>query len=406
MDAFVARQPIFDSRLGVFGYELLFRSGPDSCFPADTDIDYASSKTVSDSMTLMGLETVARGKRAFVNVSRSILVRDLAMAMPKNRVVVELLESIEPDDEVLAACRRLKSAGYLLALDDFVERPHDAALVALADFIKIDFRSTTPERRHRLARKLASRGIKMLAEKVETREEMTDAVPSGYTFFQGYFFSRPTIVAARDIPGFRLNYLRLLQALNQPETSIQRLDDIIRQEMSIAYRVLRYVNSAAFGSRKRIESIRQAIVYMGVDLVRKWTSVWALAGLGQDKPLELVVGSVIRGLCCEALGPKLRLANRTQELFLLGTFSMIDAIMDRPMDEVLSKIALPQDVHAGLAPGDGPLRGVLDLAVAFERGDWSACGSRAADLGIAEDDIASAYHAASECATKVFAVAD
>src|SRR5262245_37505334 len=165
MDTFVARQPIFDRKLGVFAYELLFRSGPDACFPANTDLDYASSKTVSDGLTLMGLDTLARGKRAFINVSRTILVNDLAMAMPRNRVVVELLESIEPDDEVLAACRRLKKAGYLLALDDFVERPHDDALVALADFIKVDFRSTTPPSRDRLARKLASRGIKMLAEK-------------------------------------------------------------------------------------------------------------------------------------------------------------------------------------------------------------------------------------------------
>ena len=219
MDAFVARQPIFDRKLGVFGYELLFRSGPEGGFPVGTDIDYASSRTVSDSMTLMGLDTVARGKHAFLNVSRSILVGDLAMTMPKNRVVVELLESIEPDDEVLAACRRLKSAGYLIALDDFVERPHDADLVALADFIKVDFRSTTTESRGQLARKLIGRGIKMLAEKVETQEELAEAVPAGYTFFQGYFFSRPTIVAARDIPGFRLNYLRLLQELNEPRSA-------------------------------------------------------------------------------------------------------------------------------------------------------------------------------------------
>jgi c-di-GMP-related signal transduction protein len=405
MHAFVARQPIFDRKLAVYAYELLFRSGPDACFPANTDIDYASSKTASDALTLMGLDTLALGKRVFINVSRSILVNDLAMAMPKNRVVVELLETIEPDDEVLAACRRLKSAGYLIALDDFVERPHDAALVALADFVKVDFRSTPSASRAQLAQKLGARGIKMLAEKVETREEVTEAVPAGYTLFQGYFFSRPTIVAGRDIPGFRLNYLRLLQELNEPEINIQKLDDIIKQEVSIAYRVLRYVNSAGFGSRKRIDSTRQAIIYMGLDLVRKWTTMWALAGLGQDKPLELIVGSVIRGLCCELLGPRLRLADRTQELFLLGSFSMLDAIMDRPMEEVLAKLALPRDVHAALVPGDGPLRGVFDVTVAFERGDWAACGSGAAALGIAEEEIAAAYHEASESAAKVFTLA-
>lgn len=405
MDAFVARQPIFDCKLGVFAYELLFRSGPDSCFPANTDGDFASTRTVSDVVSLIGLDTMVRGKRAFLNVTRHVLVNDLAMALPRNRVVVELLETIEPDDEVLAACRRLKKAGYMLALDDFVERPQDAPLVAMADFVKVDFRSSDPEGREQLARRFARRGIRMLAEKVETRAEMTTAVPAGYTYFQGYFFCRPTIVASKDIPGFRLNYLRLLRELNRPDVNVHKLDDIIKQEMSIAFRVLRLVNSVAFGTRKRIESIREALVFLGLDIVRKWTSVWALAGLGHDKPAELVVNSVIRGLCCERLAEHAGLAHRAPELFLLGMFSMLDAIMDRPMEEVLATISIPDDVRSGLVAGEGPLRPVLDLTVAFERGDWSTCVSLAADLAVAEEDVAAAFHEASRSATKVFLLA-
>ena len=405
MDAFVARQPIFDRKLGVFAYELLFRSGPDSCFPVGTDIDFASSRTVSDVVSLIGLDTMVRGKRAFLNVSRHVLVNDLAMAMPRNRVVVELLETIEPDDEVLAACRRLKKAGYMLALDDFVERPHDAALVAMADFVKVDFRSTTPAGREQLARKLARRGIRMLAEKVETHDEMSSAMPAGYTYFQGYFFSRPTVVSAKDIPGFRLNYLRLLRELNRPDVTVSKLDDIIKQEISIAYRVLRLVNSVAFGTRKRIESIREALVFLGLDIVRKWTSVWALAGLGHDKPAELVVNSVIRGLCCETLAAKVNLEHRASELFLLGMFSMLDALMDRPMEEVLATIAIPDDVRSGLVAGEGPLRAVLDVTIAFELGDWSACGRLATALAIGEEEVAAAFHEASRNATKVFLLA-
>jgi EAL and modified HD-GYP domain-containing signal transduction protein len=405
MDTFVARQPIFDRKLGVFAYELLFRSGPDSCFPANTDIDYASSRTVSDVVSLIGLDTIVRGKRAFLNVSRHVLVNDLAMALPRNRVVIELLETVEPDDEVLAACRRLKKAGYLLALDDFVERPHDAALVAMADFVKVDFRSSTPASREQLARKFARRGIRMLAEKVETRDEMTTAMPAGYTYFQGYFFCRPTVVAAKDIPGFRLNYLRLLRELNRPDVNVHKLDEIIKQEVSIAFRVLRLVNSVAFGTRKRIESIREALVFLGLDIVRKWTSVWALAGLGRDKPAELVVNSVIRALCCERLASHAGLANRAPELFLLGMFSMLDAIMDRPMEEVLANIALADDVRSGLTGGEGPLRPVLDLVVAFERGDWNTCATLATELAVSEEDVATAFHDASRSATKVFLLA-
>jgi EAL and modified HD-GYP domain-containing signal transduction protein len=405
MNVFVARQPIFDRKLKVFGYELLFRSGPDACFSASTDIDYASSQTVSAGVTLMGLENVALGKRAFINVSRGILVDDLAMTLPKNKVVVELLESIEPDDAVLAACRRLKQAGYLIALDDFIERENDTELVKMADFVKVDFQSTTPEKRDALARTLGARGMKMLAEKVETREEVREAGPSGYMYFQGYFFSKPTLVATKDIPGFRLNYLRLLQELNRPEASIHKLEEIIKLEMSIAYRILRYVNSAAFGFRGKINSIREALVLLGQDLIRKWTSVWALAGLGQDKPTELVVGSVIRGICCEALGPKAGITGRGSELFLLGTFSMVDAIMDRPMEEVLSQLSLPDDVRDALLSGGNPLRSVLDCTVAFERGEWEACAKAAADVGIPEEEVPAAFHKASEWATKVFASA-
>jgi c-di-GMP-related signal transduction protein len=402
MNVFVARQPIFDRTLSVFGYELLFRSGPDSCFPANTDADYASSRTVSDGLTLIGLDAITAGKRAFINVSRTMLVNDLAMAMPKNRVVIELLETIEPDEEVLAACGRLKQAGYLLALDDYVERPNDAALVAMADFIKVDFQSTSVPQREALARKLAPRGLRMLAEKVETQDEVASAVAAGYTYFQGYFFSRPTVVVARDIPGFRLNYLRLLQELNQPEVSLHRLDEIIKQEVSIAYRMLRYVNSAAFGSPRRITSTHEALVFIGLDKVRKWTSVWALAGLGQDKPAELIVGSVIRGVCCERLAPKFRLGSRASDLFLLGTFSMIDAIMDRPMDEVLAAISVAGDVRDGLVPATGPLRPVLDLTVAFERGDCDTCARKASYVGISEEEIATAFHEASQWATQIF----
>ena len=187
-------------------------------------------------------------------------------------------------------------------MDDFVERPNDDDLVAVADFVKVDFQATQASDREALGRKMAARGIKMLAEKVETQDDLSFAVPAGYTFSRAISSAARRSSATKDIPAFRLNYLRLLHELTQPEISLHRLDEIMKQEMSIAYRILRYVNSVALGPRRKITSIREAIVYLGVDLVRKWTFIWALAGLGQDKPTELVVGSVIRGICCERLG--------------------------------------------------------------------------------------------------------
>ena len=262
MKKFVARQPIFDPHQKVYAYELLFRSGMDNFFDA-SDPDQASTSVIVDRLLLMGMEKLTGGDRAFINCTRNVLIKGYAALLPKDKVVVEILESVEPDDEVVGACLRLKRAGFMLALDDFIYEERLEPLLPLVDFVKVDFRETTERDRRALVEKLSPRGIKMVAEKVETRSELQQASEMGYTYFQGYFFSKPEIIVAKDIPGYKLNYLRVLQAVNQPEINLVELENIIKLEASLTYKLLRYLNSAFFGFRTEIRSIHHALALLG-----------------------------------------------------------------------------------------------------------------------------------------------
>ncbi|HVB39203.1 MAG TPA: HDOD domain-containing protein [Vicinamibacterales bacterium] len=400
---FVARQPIFDERDGLFAYELLFRSGLENYFTSpDAGHDLATSQVISGG-AFLGLETLAQGKLAFMNFSRAPLVNDLAFVLPKDRVVIEILETVEPDSHVIAACERLKAAGYQLALDDFPAEQIDHPLLPLADFVKVDFLATSSERQRALSARLRARGIQMLAEKVETREAKTDALDAGYRFFQGYFFSRPVIVAARHVPAFRLNYLRLLQEITDPNVTAGKLEAIVKQDLSITYRLLRHVNSAAFGFVMEIKSLRHALTLLGLDEIRRWASVWAMADLSRDTPGELVVESVFLGRFCELLGANTPLRERASELFLMGLFSHLDAIMGRPLDEVLSSLPVPADVRAALLGEPNLLRLVMDAGVAYEAADWERCATLANAAGIPEDELPDCYLSAAKWTHEIFA---
>ena len=404
MQIFVARQPIFDLQDRVFAYELLFRSGLENCFSAPPDAsDHATSHVIS-SGGFLGLETLTQDKLAFVNFSRGPLVSDLARLLPPDRVVIEILETIEPDDEVVAACRRLKEAGYRIALDDFAPADVDSPLAPFADFIKVDLLATpSPDERRRLAERLGNPRTVMLAEKVETREARQEVAAAGYALFQGYFLSQPVIVSAKSVPTFRMNYLRLLQEITRPDVDAPQLEAIVKQDLSITYRLLRHINSAAFGFRTEIRSLRSALALLGLDEIRRWASVWAMADLGRDTPGELVVESVLRGRFCELAAqhaPALR--RRAAELFLLGLFSSLDAIMGRPLGEILEALPVPADVRAALLGTPNDFRSVMDAVLAYEMADWETCAARAEAAGIPYERLPACYLQATEWADLIF----
>ena len=300
MEQFIARQPILDSNMKLFGYELLFRNSLDNYF-SGVDEDEATSRVIAGSTMLFGLESLLGNGKGFINFTKKALLRDYASVLPTKHIVVEILENVAPDAEVIDACRRLKKAGYLLALDDFVYDAQYDELLNMADIVKVDFLVSDVSERKRLAGAIGPRGVKMLAEKVETQEEFEQAREMGYHYFQGYFFSKPVIISKKDVPGFKINQLRMLQKVNEEEIDFDGLSDLIQADMSMVYKVLRLTNSAAFGLRNEVTSIRQALGFLGEKGIRKWASILLVAGLAQDKAQELVVSSLVRARFCELL---------------------------------------------------------------------------------------------------------
>jgi c-di-GMP-related signal transduction protein len=394
---FVARQPILTNDEKVFGYELLFRDGVEDYFrSADPE---AASRSTLDSSILMGLDVLCDGKRAFVNCTREVLLKDYVTLLPSTQTVVEVLEDVPADDLVKAACHRLKEAGYLIALDDFSFDDPREALTDLADIIKVDMRRTPLDQAADMVKLYGPWRCRMLAEKVETREEFLAAKKAGFVYFQGYFFRRPELMHAREIPSNRINYVRMMQAVARPELDVREVEEIIKREASLCYRLLRYLNSAAFGFSNEIHSVRHALSMLGEREARRWIRLVATLAAGQDKSSELVLSALVRARFCELLSPKV--AHGESDLFLMGLLSMMDAILETPMVNVLEKIPLDQPTKAALLGGVSPLRPLYQLMLARESGDWENTTVLAKQLNLSEAEIAESYWQAMQWARQV-----
>ncbi|NWF53875.1 MAG: HDOD domain-containing protein [Syntrophaceae bacterium] len=383
MDAFIARQPIFDSRQRVFGYELLFRSSLENVFRSSNP-DQATSKVISDAFFLFNFSTLTEGKRAFINLTREILLKEYIFLIPKDLVVVEILENVEPDAEVIEVCRRMKQAGYLLAMDDFVYKENLTPLLEMADFVKVDFLSASESERRALVREFAPRGIRLLAEKVETPKDFSEALELGYKYFQGYFFCKPLVIKGKDIPGSKLHYFQVLQEIHHRQMDFRRLEQIIKQDVSLSYKLLRYINSAYFGLRNKIYSIKQALLLLGQAEIKKWLSLITLAGMGTDKPGELVVHTITRAKFCESLAPHAGLFRRADDLFLVGMLSLMDAFLDRPLSDLLIEVPINDEIKGAILEKQNRLGEVYDYVLSYEKGDWARLNEQQMKLGIHE----------------------
>jgi len=399
---FVARQPIFDRSEQVVGYELLFRSGLENyCTAEDPD---AASLDVADNFLNSSARTLTAGRMAFINCTRQFLVNEYATLLPKDEAVIEILESIGPDAKVLAACQRLKDLGYTLALDDFVYAEKFQPFIDLANIIKIDFQLSGPSERQQAVAKFAPLGIQLLAEKVETRAEFAEALGSGYDYFQGYFFCKPQIVPNRHIPAFKAHYLQLLEAIAKTELDRDEVVALIDCEVSLCYKLLRFLNSPLFGFLSEISSTGHALALLGDEDVRKWASIAAVLGLAGNKRNELVLTALARGRCCELLAFYRGAQRDGHSMFLLGVFSLMDALLDRPISEIISEIALPDVVRAALLGKPNRHRKILELVKAFEAGSWGEVSELAVALRQDASQLSASYLQAVAWAQNVFKV--
>jgi c-di-GMP-related signal transduction protein len=396
---YVARQPIFDRNEKVFGYELLFRDGIENVFHGG-DSDVASRSTL-DSSLLVGLEVLCDGRRAFLNCTRDTLIRGLITLLPSHSTVVEILETVPVDAEVVAACQRLKEAGYLIALDDYVSDDPREPLAEMADILKVDLTLTTLEQRAALVKRHGPWRCRMLAEKVETQAEFVAARDQGFVYFQGYYLRRPEMVATLDVPANRINYVRMLQAVSQQDLDIASLEKLIKTEAAICYRLLRYMNSAVFGLKSEVHSVRHALAILGDHEVRRWVRLIAIVGAGQDKTSDLVLSALVRARFGELLAPLVQPGE--PDLFLLGLLSMLDVMLAIPMSEILQKIPLDSETKAVLQGKPSPLRPVYQLMLAHESGEWEAARGICDSLHLDPDVVAASYWQAQQWAREVSA---
>ena len=390
---YVARQPIFDRDEKVFGYELLFRDGIENAFHGDTEV---AARATLDSSLVMGLDMLCDGRLAFVNCTRDTLIKGLVRLLPPALTVVEVLETVTADPDVVAACVGLKESGYMIALDDYVAEDRREPLADVADIIKVEMRLTTEQEQAALIKKFRNRRCRMLAEKVETYADFVKARGLGFVYFQGYFFRRPEMLTAHDMPANRLNYLRMLQEVSRPELDVPALEKLIKAEASVCYRLLRYLNSAVFAFQSEIHSVRHALSILGERDVRRWVRLVAAVGAGQEKTSDLVLSSLVRGRFGELLAP--HVPHGESDLFLMGLLSMIDAMLEMPMADVLEKIPLDQATKAVLLGKPSPLRSVFQLMLAHESGEWEAAASVCEALHLESEDVAAYYWQAQQWA--------
>ncbi|MEA2079314.1 MAG: HDOD domain-containing protein [Pseudomonadota bacterium] len=386
-DIFIGRQPIYDRKLGVYAYELLFRSEQSNT--ADiTDGDKATSDVIVNAFLEIGLDNIVNKRLAFINLTRSFFVNHHTISLPKDRVVLELLEDIEADDEVIEGVKRLSDQGYTIALDDFIYRESLKPLVKLAHLIKIDVMSLDKDevRDHVLA--LRKYPVKLVAEKVETREDFDYCLELGFDYFQGYVFAQPKVIRGRRLPNNRLAILKLLSRLQDPDITPKQLEDLIAQDVVFSYRILRYVNSAAYSPPRKIESIQQAVVILGLQTIKSWTTLLAMSQV-DNKPNELVVTAMVRGKMAEELA-KAQKSDRPDSFFTVGLFSALDALMDNTMEEILTQLPLADHISNALLHRQGVHGEVLNCVLAYERGQWEQVKSGTLNLSQIRDCYLSA----------------
>lgn len=393
MKIYLGRQAIYDTKMNVFAYELLYRSSEQnvSGVTGVIDGDSATSAVITNSITLFGLEKLTGGKRAFINFTKNLILEEMPHVLDKSAIVVEILEDIIPDEPFLEACRTLKEKGYVLALDDYCLNNENMDLLKLVDIVKVDFRLTTLSEQIEIVQRYKPFKIVFLAEKVESEEEYQEAIDAGYKLFQGFFFSRPAVVSTKDFRGQTFNYMKILEELDAETPNFNVITTYFESDVSLSYRLLKLLNSAAFSTTNRIKSINHALVILGLREIRKWVMLMMMRDLGESRPDELVRLSLVRGKFCELLMGETTDRARRMEGFLVGIFSMIDLLVGQELKVVLDEIPLNTDVKSALLGEDNTFSKVLDLAVCYEFANWVDVEVISGSMGIEEEKMVQFY---------------
>ncbi|MBC3766912.1 EAL and HDOD domain-containing protein [Neptunicella marina] len=381
MFAYVARQPIMDSDQNVFAYELLFRDGQNNCFP-DIQPDEATSKILANNHLTLGLEDIACHKRSFINFHREALLNDFTSLLDPEHVVVELVETVPATDDVLAACQKIKNQGYKLALDDYSFDPRWDKFLPLVDIVKVDTYLSDYQTIAAKVEQLQRNNITLLAEKVETHDAFHSFKDLGFDLFQGFFFAKPEIVKQRNLPTSKLALIELMKESAGSVFSFERVNAILERDVGLSYMLLRFINNPTVNKRQEITSLRHALNYMGEIELKKFISILALARLGDEKPTELLHMSLVRAKFCELLSHACYDKDNPPKGFLVGLFSLLDALLSQNLPEVVNKLPIDLEIKQALLNQPGRLNNYLAIAKAFESANWLKLIRLSKDIGI------------------------
>lgn len=398
---FVARQPVFDKNKEVYAYKLLFRSGFENFFSFEIDGDIATSKFLSNTMHLLGVDKLASGKPVFITLTENLLKSKVFTIFPKDHIIIDIPQSLNLSEDLIDECLELKKKNYVFCTDKRLlsDLPHN-----IGNIIKIDFKKYFYEETKNLLKEHQGEELKFLAVKVETYEEFEKAKEIGFDYFQGYFFSKPQVVSAKDISPFKLNQIHMLQEVYKAEIDFKAIEKIVKSDVSLSYKLLRFLNSSSFALKSEIRSILHALTILGIEELKKWITLISMTGLGNDKPEELVVSSITRGFFMREYAKLTKQHNKIEDYFLYGVFSLIDSLLDRKMEDIVAELPLSKEVKEALTGETNKFSQVGKVYLSFEKGEWSEFIGMCKSMSVNEGDLASIYAVSVEQAFNLFKV--
>lgn len=379
---YAARQPILNRNEDLIGYELLFRDSIDNVFP-DIDGDEATSRLIEGSQFNFGLENLTDNKTAFINFTLKTLLQGFPTLLDKNTIVVEILENIHPGKRLLAIVKDLKDKGYTIALDDYIHHPMWRHFYPYIDMIKIDMMTCKTALIEEIITVIKPYPhIKILAEKVESVEVYNEALALGFDYFQGFYFAKPQVVKSKIIPPSEMALIELLSEISQNDIALNRITKIFERDINLSYKLLRYSNSAAFLRKNKISTIKQALIVLGTNEIKKMLSLLFAAQVSTNKPKELLRLALSRARFLELLAIQNKHKEDTSMAFLTGMMSLMDAILDESMQSVMQTLPLSDVIKVALLNDEGVLAQYLNLIKFYERANWSAADEIITELNL------------------------
>ena len=392
MYSYVARQPILDRELNTHAYELLFRDSLDNVFPL-ISARQATARLVAEQFLQQNIDQLLGGRLCFINFPHSLLLDGLAECLPQDKVVIEILEDATPDDALLAKVRQLHQLGYRLALDDFTLSPAWERFLPFIHIIKFDLRATSLAKIEGFILSHRHLPLTYLAEKVEDKLEFERMKSLGVELFQGFFFSRPEMVQQTTLQPDQLVVMQLLEVVNQADPDLDRIEQLLNQDVSLSLKLLRYVNHLKRFPQP-IASFRQAASYLGHAQLKRFVALVAATSAGHDKSGELYQMSLIRARFCELLAQTHAPTRQAQQAFITGLFSLLDVLLGQPLDQLLGSIPLTAEIRAALLERKGSLGFYLAFCEDYENANWPRIAASTVRLELTEEKVSHLYLAA------------